>query len=138
MNNNYQRIVYFVATLIFLLSVEISIATAESIMPYADEVFDSASISLTTNKNADFQALTATTCSEIKVTAVVLQKRNSSGIWVNSKILTPPSDVWRNGEVYDATKDYSSVIGTGTFRLKATFSADDHSITRYSNVRTYS
>ncbi len=33
--------------------------------------------------------------------------------------------------------DYSDKIGTGTYRIGATFDADGHSITRYSNSRTF-
>lgn len=38
---------------------------------------------------------------------------------------------------YYKEMDYSDKIGTGTYRVGATFDADGHSITRYSNSRTF-
>ena len=38
---------------------------------------------------------------------------------------------------YSTEVDYSSYIGTGTYRVAGMFNADGHMITRYSNERTF-
>ena len=47
------------------------------------------------------------------------------------------STVAYNTDIYSALMDYSSKIGTGTFRVGFTVNADGHAITRYSNSRTF-
>lgn len=115
-----------------------SMASAYGIMPYADTEFDSATTLLKSTKQVSFRAVTYNVKSSISVTACWLEKENSDGSWSKVCTLTPPSVVSVNSFTYSATMDYSSYIGTGTYRICATYNADGHTITRYSNERTFS
>ena len=115
-----------------------SMASAYEIMPYADTEFDSATTLLKATKQVSFRAVTYNVKSSISVTACWLEKENSDGSWSTVCTLPPPSVVSANSFTYSATMDYSSEIGTGTYRIRATYNADGHTITRYSNERTFS
>lgn len=112
-------------------------AVAEDIMPCADSEFASATTVLKSTKQVSFRAITNNVKSSISVTACWLEKENSDGSWSTVCTLTPPSVVSENSFTYSATMDYSSYIGTGTYRIQATYNADGHTITRCSNERTF-
>lgn len=111
-------------------------AFALEIIPYADSVFDSATISLSTTKTATFSAITYEIASSISVKSVKLEKMVNN-VWMDAGTLTAPSKVAANTIGYTASMSYSSNIGTGTYRIKATFNADGYEVTRYSNSRAY-
>lgn len=117
--------------------VSCSFATADSIMPYEDSIFTDATTTLSAGRIAYFSAGTYDRCASISVTSVVLQKKSFWGTWSDYATLTPPSAVFTNTVAYSASKNYSSDIGTGTYRLKVTYTADGHSIVRYSTEKTY-
>lgn len=123
--------------LLVVISFTLSIGFAEQIIPYADSEFMSAYISLSVDKDATFVGKTYEKKSAISVTACSLEKKTSSNTWSFVCSITPPSDVCENTHAYSAMASYSDDIGTGTFRIKATFDADGHTITRYSNERTF-
>lgn len=102
----------------------------------ADSVFDEATVSLYANKTAYFSASTINVASSIQVTGVKLYKMIGN-TWQYIQDLPVPSDVATNDVFFSASYDYSSYIGTGEYRLKVTFNADGHGITRYSNSRTF-
>lgn len=114
------------------------IASAYEITPYADTEFDSASTYLKASKQVSFRAVTYNVKSSISVTACWLEQKNDDGSWTTICSLAAPSVVSQNDFSYSATMDYSSEIGAGTYRIRATYNADDHTITRYSNERTFS
>lgn len=111
-------------------------ASAENIMPRADTEFDSAYPCLLSSKSVTFRCVTYETKQSISVTACWLEVW-TSGAWRKVTDLTPPSKVNTNTFTYTATVDYANKIGSGTFRVWATFNADGHEITRCSNERTY-
>jgi len=121
--------------LICLLGFAIS-AVASEVMPCADTEFASAYPSLYTSKSVKFSALTNAMKGSISVTECWLEVY-MSGRWQKVKDLTPPSKVAYSTTVYNDTVSYVDKIGSGTFRVWATFNADGHEITRCSNERTY-
>ncbi len=123
--------------LLVAISCTLSVGCAEQIVPYADSEFMSAYISISVDKDATFVGKTYEKKSAISVTACSLEKKTGPNTWSFVCSLTPPPDVCENTHAYSAMANYSKDIGTGTFRIKATFDADGHTITRYSNERTF-
>ena len=112
-------------------------ALAYTATPYADTVFSSARVLLSTQMDASFTAQTKSKQAEIKVTSCILQIKTGS-VWVDSMTLTAPSKVATNTSRYSAAKDYSSSCSSGnTYRIKAVFDADGHTKTTYSNSISY-
>ena len=111
-------------------------ALANEVTPRADTEFAYAYPSLYTSKNVGFFAMTNTLKTSISVTDCWLEVY-MSGRWQKVKDLTPPSKVAYSTTVYNDTVSYVDKIGSGTFRVWATFNADGHEITRCSNERTY-
>lgn len=128
-----KRSIAIIMLFVFSLSF-IGIATAAIL---ADPVFESATTNLKSTKNATFYAETSSVQSSIKVTRVRLYKQNSNGTWSYVRDLPAPTHEATNTMLFGATKDYSSYIGTGTYRIYTTFCADGHYISRYSNTKTY-
>lgn len=112
-------------------------AVAQELMPYADTEFDSASTVLKSSKQVSFRCVTYETKNSLSVTACWLEKKNTNGSWSYVRSLTPPSTVLTNTFAYSATADYSAYIGSGTYRVWATYNADGHTISRCSNERTF-
>lgn len=130
-----RKMTISIMALVLLLSLA-SVAAADMIVPYADEYFNSLTINLTSRKYVAYQATAKHIHSVIKVTECTLQKKNGTK-WEDDCELTAPSGIAENTNAYDETMDYSDVIGTGTYRVSATFYADGYTVTRTSNVRTY-
>lgn len=103
----------------------------------SDPVFESATTNLKNTKDAVFYAETSSEQNSIKVTRVRLYKQNGNGTWSYIRDLPVPTHEATNTMLFGATKDYSSYIGGGTYRLYTTFCADGHYISRYSNTKTY-
>ena len=120
--------------LILCYLVTLSTALASTL---ADSVFDYTATNLSSSKSASFLAETFNTASSIKVTRVRLYKKNDSNNWVYIQDLSVPTEESTNSYYYASNKDYSDSIDTGTYRLYVTYCADGHSISRYSNTRTY-
>lgn len=91
-------------------------------------------------KHTQFERTEPTMAKELfmRVTACWLEQKNNDGSWTTVCSLAAPSVVSQNDFSYSATMDYSSEIGTGTYRIRAVYNADGHAITRYSNERTFS
>ena len=129
-----KKITALLLLLIALVST-LHIAAAEVQPRRADEVFDSATVTLKSTKKASFDATTYGNQKTLAVTACWLEKKNGTK-WVKQCNLETPAE--RNNTFsYLKEMDYSNKIGTGTYRIGATFDADGHSITRYSNSRTF-
>lgn len=119
-----------------LLSMACICAFATETIPYADSVFTSATATLSAQKGVTFTIRTSDEQNSIKVTACWLQEKNGS-TWRYVKSLSVPSKNGTDTTVYNAYMDYSSSIGSGTYRIGFIANADGHTITRYSNERTY-
>lgn len=127
-----RNLVAIVVALMFLLSSALAI----EITPYADSEFNRATASLSTRKDVSFSCITFQEKKSISVTKCWLQKK-VNGKWEKVCDLTAPEVVFENTMVYGAVMDYSSSIGTGTYRVGFTADADGHTITRYSNERSF-
>lgn len=121
------------STIMAVLSVSISMAAVE---PRAHDTFQKATVALTSSKIVMFSATTVVEAASIQVTSCTLQKKAGT-VWVFSGALTPPSYIASNANTYGASVDYSSSISTGTYRIKAVFSADGETITSTSNEKTF-
>lgn len=111
-------------------------ACAINITPYADSEFGMASASLSSLKAVTFSCMTYQKKNSISITKCWLQQK-SNGKWQKVCDLDAPSNIATNTSSYGAYMDYSSDIGTGTFRIGFTVDADGHAITRYSNERSF-
>lgn len=101
----------------------------------ADPEFDSASITLTSNKLVVYSAVLNYDKDSIKVVSAILYRKLGNN-WYHVGILPVPTNV-DTGISYGSSIDYSSYISTGTYRVQATFDADGYQITRNSNERTF-
>lgn len=131
-----KHIVKTFVCLVLVFSVCVSTALASEVMPFADSEFDIASALLSTKKDVSFSCLTYEIKGTIRITNCWLQKKSGSN-WTFVCTLTAPSTIATNTDSYAALMDYSSKIGTGTYRVGFTVNADGHAITRYSNSRTF-
>lgn len=131
---SYIKLFCIIFTMILVLSIGTAYAT--EVVPYADPVFDSITISLSSRKDATFMCFAYDILDTIKVTDCWLQEKVSN-TWRIVCDLTPPDKESHNSHAYAAMMDYASEIGTGTFRIGATFYADGHETIRYSNARTF-
>lgn len=113
-----------------------SSARGAEIIVYADSVFDSASASLSSTKKVIFDVATVRDCGSIKISSCQLEQK-VNGIWKSAGTLTAPSAVANNASSLTTSANYSTDIGSGTFRIKVGFTADNYTIYRYSNERTY-
>ena len=121
--------------IVFLLVFSCS-AHATEITPRADALFLSATPALNTDQSVTFSAVTYDIHSLLSVLAVWLEQK-IEGEWEYVCALPNPSGAATNAYVLTVMMDYSSEIGTGTFRVWATFNADGYEITRCSNERTF-
>lgn len=128
--NKRKKVLLLLVVLIFSW---VSIALAGT---YSDEVFESVVVSLSSTKTATFTADTYLRQNSIKVIVVRLYRQYGNS-WTFTGYLPVPTNEATNALYYGAIMDYSSYIGTGTYRILATFTADGHSISRYSNTITY-
>ena len=129
-----KKIGAIVLTLIILSSVVMTASAAT----LADEYFDSAGITLTTTEAGSFSATTRFIVGFIRVDSCWLQKWDGSS-WNYYCWLPAPSNVEYNTIGYDAYIDYSAYVPNdgGTYRIGAYYNADNHTIRRFSNSRTF-
>lgn len=111
-------------------------AFAIGITPYADSEFSIASASLSSRKVVSFSCVTYVEKSCISITSCWLQQKVNNS-WVKVCDLDAPTNTATNSISFGALMDYSSEIGTGSYRVGFTVNADGHAITRYSNSRTF-
>lgn len=124
--------------LIMMLITLVSAAFAQEITPRADEVFHKAAATLYSDKWVTYNCVVMGVVSELKITSCWLQKK-IDGNWVWQRTLPTGGVVARNTNSMMYDVDYSSYItGAGTYRVGFIANADGHTITRYSNERTFS
>ena len=128
-----MRRISAIIMIITLLAILVPIASATML---SDPVFDIATINLTSTKKAYFDVETSSDQGSIEVTRVRLYQMVGNS-WYYVGELPVPTKKGTNTNMFSANYDYSSYIGTGTYRLYTTFCADGYSISRYSNTRTY-
>ena len=101
----------------------------------ANPYFSTVTTYLDANKVADFEAYTKEPMNTIQVTYVGLYQLTGT-TWNPIASLSCPPDT-SSGISYNSTRNYSSNIGSGTYKLFVTYYADGHTISRYSNTQTY-
>ena len=111
-------------------------ASAETAAPRADETSCTASVSLSAGKSATFRCTAMFPQSSIYVSSCWLEVW-MSGTWKRVLELTPPSTVLTNAIFFNTTKSYADRIGSGTFRVGATFSVGGNLVTRRSEQRSF-
>ena len=104
---------------------------ADTIVPLADSVFDATKVELSSSGRVKLYCVTYENMATIKVTACWLEKE-VGGEWEFECSLTPPAEESHNTNGYAASFNCLSSIGSGTYRLAATFNADGYEITRRS------
>ena len=103
----------------------------------ADAEFISASITLTSGKLVVYSANLYNEKENIYVFSADLYRKISADDWEFVCSLPVPSHVAHNVSSYGAYVDCSEYIGTGTYRVTATYDADGYQITRNSNERSF-
>ena len=103
----------------------------------ADAEFRSASITLTSGKLVVYSANLYGDKESISVVSADLYREVAPDDWEFVCSLPVPSHVAHNVSSYGAYVDCSAYIGTGTFRITATYEADGYQITRNSNERSF-
>ena len=121
---------------IFMILSMVVFAQAEEIMPLANEYFNSAATTVYASKSVNFYCTTTAPVSSLRVSYCWLQQK-IDGKWEFVKHLTPPSYIGSGTSYYNQTVSYASEIGSGTFRVAATYNADGHAIAAYSPERTF-
>jgi len=122
-----------ITVVLVLTTMTLCPALANNSQIKASQYYAEASVALNSSGKAVFSALTTFQFSELSVTSCSLQVKED-GIWKHDTMLTPPSYVAKNRYTYSAEKTYALNCTPGkTYRFKATFSADGHTITKYSN-----
>lgn len=121
---------------ILILSSTVAFGNELEILPYASDYFDTAKISLKESKEATYRCIPSfTNNSTISVSSCYLEIYISAE-WVRICNLTPPPASF-DPNLLSYTMNYANNIGTGRYRIWATFNAGGHTITRCSNERTY-
>jgi hypothetical protein len=130
-----KKMVAFCLVFILVLA-SLVLVPAESI-PMANPVFQITTLYLFESFYVQFGASTRLICPTISVSSCAIEKQ-VNGKWILHQTLTPPSYVAQNATVYGETGDYTAYKPTsGTYRIKATFTARGESVTEYSLPRTY-
>ena len=111
-------------------------ASAEEAAPRADEVSCTASVTLLASKSVTFRCAAMFPQSSIYVESCWLEVW-MSGTWMRVRELTPPSTVVTNALLFNTTKSYADKIGSGTFRVGATFNVGGHTVTRRSEQLSF-
>lgn len=129
-----MKMIRRIFAVLLVLALLLPCAFAEdSVEPYADVTFLSATCSLGMDKVATFSLLTDSLAERIVVTNAWLEQQ-TNGSWVYVKPLAVPATSATNTISYYATLSYASAITVrGTYRIGFTANADGHQITRYSN-----
>lgn len=130
-----KRLIGLALLVTFVMCVGL-VAYAQSVSPQADTEFMSATVNLTSKKGVVYSCTTYYEKKSLSVSSCWLE-RQVNGVWSYAGSLSKPSTGNTNAQSLSRSMDYSSSIGSGTFRVAGTFNADGYEITRYSNTRTF-
>lgn len=106
------------------------------VQPMADTEFARATANLTSRKTVIYTLTTYEYKDVLAIESCWLMKK-VDGEWTFVCGLPRPDKRGSNTLSFATEVDYSSYIGTGTYRVAGMFNADGHMITRYSNERTF-
>lgn len=128
----------FAALMIAMLFGMVTCAYAENeIVPYASEDIVSASVAISSNKVITYKLYATSLDTSIKVNYCYLYKKNDDGSWKYMASMTkalPPTCTGTMVETCDAS---AYITESGTYRVKASFTAGNSTVTRTSNERTF-
>ena len=134
--HNIKKTILLFTSLILYFSLCLSVK-AESIIPYASDVFISYSASLSSSKIATFSCDLKKEYASVKVSKCVIQKCTKEDCkWKDVKTLSNVCSA-TNSDYLSGSKDLSSYIGSGTYRISVTYTAGGESRTITSNKRTF-
>lgn len=101
-----------------------------------DPVFDMIISTFNSQGVVSFNIYTSYTVDSITLSSCVLQKKVNNN-WVTVTSSYTLTDVYFEGDYWHANVDFSGSITSGQYRVKFRPTADGHTITRYSNSRTF-
>jgi hypothetical protein len=128
-----KQAVTLLVTILLLVSTLICSASAAEVQPQANLYFASASVAFDTRGYTVFSAFTTYVADRIAVASCSLQVEDGDS-WETIQYLNPPGYVAMNTVTYSAEKTFSLNCESGkNYRIKAVFSADGHTVVRYSN-----
>ena len=139
--HNIKKTIILFTSLILYFSLCLSVK-AESIIPYASDVFISYSASLSSSKIATFSCDLKNEYASVKVSKCVIQKCTKVAVkeedckWKDVKTLSNVCSA-TNSDYLSGSKDLSSYIGSGTYRISVTYTTGGESRTITSNKRTF-
>ncbi len=139
--HNIKKTIILFTSLILYFSLCLSVK-AESIIPYASDVFISYSASLSSSKIATFSCDLKKEYASVKVSKCVIQKCTKVAVkeedceWKDVKTLSNVCSA-TNSDYLSGSKDLSSYIGSGTYRISVTYVAGGESRAITSNKRTF-
>lgn len=118
-----------------LLLSNVSLALTNGIL--ADDYFEDVYAVLGSNRKLEISATTKNIVGSIQVTSCELWVKNGSS-WSFSKYLDTPNTVEHNNDFYNSSINYnSSDFGVGTYRILVRITADGHTISAFSNIKTF-
>lgn len=120
----------------FLITILPSAIAEDIVRPMADTEFARATANLTSRKTVIYTLTTYEYKNVLAIESCWLMKK-VDGEWTFVCGLPRPDERGSNTFTFATEVDYSSYIGTGTYRVAGMFNADGHMITRYSNERTF-
>lgn len=120
----------------FLITMLPSAIAEDIVRPMADTEFARATANLTSRKTVIYTLTTYEYKNVLAIESCWLMKK-VDGEWTFVCGLPRPDERGSNTFTFATEVDYSSYIGTGTYRVAGMFNADGHMITRYSNERTF-
>lgn len=134
MKKKYAGVVLLMAFL--FMSLFVTQALAEGIMPYASEEINSISLVLSSKKKIVYNVLLTSQNYTVSVTACKLYKKSGTSFsFVCDMPDGIPSDT--NGNMRTSCDISSYITSSGTYQVKATIKAGSSEITSTSNSYTY-
>lgn len=128
-----MKLIALILAAIMILSLMSVLAIAQEVEPYANLYFADASVAFDTRDYTVFSAFTTYVADRIAVASCSLQVEDGS-FREMIQYLNPPGYVAMNTVTYSAEKTFSLNCESGkNYRIKAVFSADGHTVVRYSN-----
>lgn len=124
----------WIIVLMMLLPV---LSCAEGIVPYASEEINAASVALSAQKKITYNVSVTSSSYTVHVNSCSLYKQTGTKVWtyVTSMSDALPSD--STGDMLVACDASDYITESGTFRVKASYTVGNSTITRTSNSRTF-
>lgn len=122
---------------LIMLCISLPNVLAENPTPYASDDIVSASVSISSSKMVTYTLFGTRADTAIKVNYCYLYKKNSNGDWAFQSSMTKalPSDC--TSSMIESCDASSYITESGTYRVKASFTAGNSTVTRTSNERTF-